>query len=66
MKMQTIEIPVRLLHRIMETERTLGLILDEMEDFLSAHDPMFLKKMRSARAEHRAGKTRSLQRFLAA
>jgi len=64
--MQTVEIPVRLLHRIMETERTLVSVSDELEDFLSAHDPMFLKKMRSARREHRAEKTRSLQEFLAA
>ena len=64
--MQTVEIPVRLLHRIMETERTLVSVSDELEDFLSAHDPTFLKKMRSARREHRAEKTRSLQEFLAA
>jgi len=59
--MQTVEIPVRLLHRIMETERTLLSVSDELEDFLSAHEPAFLKKMRSARREHRAGKTRPLQ-----
>ncbi len=64
--MQTIGVPVRLLHRIMETERTLGSLSDELEDFLSAHDPMFLKKMRSAHREHRAGKTRSLREFLVA
>ncbi len=64
--MQTVEISVRLLHRILEMERTLVLISDEMEDFLSAHEPAFLKKMRSAHREHRAGKTRSLQEFLAA
>lgn len=64
--MQTVEIPVRLLHRIMETERMLVSISDELEDFLSAHEPAFLKKMRSARREHRAGKIRSLQEFLAA
>ena len=37
----------------------------QMEDFLLAKDPVFLKKMRAARRAHRLGKTRSLQDFLA-
>lgn len=64
--MQTVEIPLKLLHKIVETERTLALVSDELEDFLLAHDPAFLKKMRSARRAHRLGKIRSLQEFLAA
>jgi len=64
--MQTIEIPVRLLHRIVETEQTFVLLSDELEDYLLAHDPAFLRKMRSARRAHRTEKTRPFKEFLAA
>ena len=64
--MQTIEIPVKLLHRLVETERSFASLSEELEDFLLVHEPLFLKKMRSARRDHRTGKTRSLQEFLAA
>ena len=63
---QTVGIPIKLLQKIVETERTMGSLSDELEDFLLAHDPSFLKKMRSARHAHRTGRTRSLQAFLAA
>ena len=63
---QMVEIPVKLLHRLVETERTLMALSDELEDFLLAKDPVFLRKMRAARKAHRGGKTRSLQDFLAA
>lgn len=64
--MQTVEIPVKLLHRIVDTERTLALLSDELEDFLSAHDPAFVRKIRFARRAHQLGRTRSLEEFLAA
>ena len=64
--MQTVEIPIRLLHRIVESEKTLHSLSEELEDFLLAQDPAFLKKMRSARHAHRLGKVRPLQEFLAA
>ncbi len=64
--MQTIEIPIRLLQRLVETEQSFASLSEELEDFLLAHELTFLKKMRSARREHRAGKTRSLQEFLSA
>lgn len=63
---QTVEVPVKLLQGLVEAERTLISISDELEDFLLAHDPKFLKKMHSARRAHRAGKTRSLKAFLTA
>ena len=63
---QMVGIPLKLLHRIAETERTLMVLSDELEDFLLARDPAFRRKMRAARRAHRAGKTRSLQDFLAA
>ena len=62
----TVEIPVRLLHRLVEVERSLASLSDELEDLILARDPAFLKKMRSARHAHRFGKTRSLEEFLAA
>ncbi len=62
---QMIAVPVKLLRQIAETERTLRFLSSELEDFFLARDPAFLKKMRSARRSHRAGKTRSLQDFLA-
>ncbi len=63
---QMVEIPRKLLKRIAETERAFRTFSDELEDFLLAKDPAFLKKMRVARKAHRLGKTRFLQDFLAA
>lgn len=62
---QMVEIPRKLLERIAETERVFRAFSDELEDFLLAKDPAFLKKMRAARKAHRLGKTRLLQDFLA-
>jgi len=62
----TTQIPTKLLRRLVETERTLVALSDELEDYLLARDPAFLRKMRAARRAHRLGKTRSLQTFLAA
>jgi len=63
---QMVEIPRKLLKRIAETERAFRVFSGDLEDFLLAKDPSFLKKMRASRKAHRLGKTRSLGTFLAA
>lgn len=56
-----VEIPKKPLKQIAEAERVFRAFSDELEDFLLAKDPAFLKKMRAARKAHRAGKAHPLQ-----
>ena len=58
---KTIDVPVSLIEKISKAAKAFEEFEDEMEDFLLAKDPQFLKKMRRARKSHLAGKTRPLE-----
>ncbi len=57
---KTIDVPVSLIEKISKAAKAFEEFEDEMEDFLLAKDPQFLKKMRRARKDHLAGKTKLL------
>jgi len=57
---KTVEVPVSLLDKISKAAKAFEDVEDEMEDFFLSKDALFLKKMRQARKNHVAGKTRSL------
>jgi len=57
---KTIEVPVTLIKKLSKATRAFQELEDELEDFLLLSDPEFLAKMRHSRANHLAGKTRSV------
>ncbi len=58
---KTIEVPASLLGKISKATKAFEELEDEMEDFFLSKDPEFLEKMRRARKDHLAGKTRPLK-----
>lgn len=60
---KTVEVPTVLLKKLSRAAQVLHEVEAAFEDFLMASDPAFLAKMRKARAEHLAGKTRLLSRL---
>lgn len=58
---KTITVPESLLKKLSKATRAFQELEDEVEDFLLVNDPDFLAKMRSARASHLGGKTRSFK-----
>lgn len=52
------QIPNRLLRRVAHVCVELEDLQDELEDFLIAHNPQLLRKLRKARREDLSGKTR--------
>jgi len=58
---KTVEIPVSLFDKISKAARAFEKMGDEMEDFFFSRDDAFLTKMRQARKNHTAGKTRPLE-----
>ncbi len=58
---KTISVPVSLLRKISLAANAFHELEDELEDFLLAHDPDFIAKMRQSRQEHLAGNTSSLE-----
>lgn len=56
----TIEVPVSLLEKMSRAAAAFADLEDELEDFLLAHDPEFIRAMQNAREQHIAGETRSL------
>ncbi len=57
---KTIEVPVSLIKKLSKATHAFHELEDELEDFLLLSDPEFLAKMRRSRANHLAGKTRSI------
>ena len=56
---RTVSIPVSLLRKLQSAALAAEEAQDAVEDFLLSRDPRFLKRMRAARASHRAGRTSS-------
>ena len=56
--MQTVTLPRRMVQQVLQASETLAVLQEELEDYLIAHQPSLLKKLRQARREHLAGKTR--------
>lgn len=58
---ETIEVPKRIVDFMVEACQKWEEFRDELEDFVFSTDLGFIRKMRKARKEDRAGKTRSLE-----
>ena len=56
--METITLPKRVLEEFLHASEAFASLQDTLEDYLIAHQPNLLKKLRQARREHLAGKTR--------
>jgi hypothetical protein len=57
---ETIEVPKRVVDSMVEAYEKWEKFRDEFEDFAFSADSRFIAKMRKARKEHTAGRTRSL------
>ena len=57
---KTIEVPASLIKKLSKATHAFQELEDELEDFFLLSDPEFLAKMRCSRADHLAGKTRSI------
>ncbi len=57
---RTVAIPVSVLRKLQTAARAAAEAQDALEDFLLADDPRFLRRMRAARASHRAGRTKPI------
>ena len=55
---RTVSIPVSLLRKLQSAARAAEEAQDAVEDYLLSRDRRFLKRMRAARASHRAGRTK--------
>ena len=60
---QAIQVPQELVKRFVHATEAFDELQDAFEDFLIAHNPAFLKRLRKARREQLAGKTRSWKDF---
>lgn len=58
--MDTITLPTRVIEQVLQTSEELILLHDELEDYLIATHPSLIKKLRQARREHLAEKTKPL------
>lgn len=56
--MQTVTLPKRFVEHMVKVSVQFETLHDELEDFLIARQPSLVKKLRRARQEHLAGKTR--------
>ena len=61
---QTVEVPTEILTKFLRATRALDDFRDAMEDFFIANNPALLRKLRKARREDLAGKTRPFEEFL--
>lgn len=60
---QTLQIPSHLMKRLAEICVEFEELHDELEDFLISHNPQLMRKLRKARREDLAGKTRPYDRL---
>jgi len=56
--MQTVSLPKHVVERVLRVSAAFEALYDELEDYLIANQPALLRKLRQARREHLAGKTR--------
>ena len=56
--MQTVTLPTRMVQQVLQASEALTLLQEELEDYLMTHQRGLMKKLRKARREHLAGKTR--------
>ncbi len=56
--MQTITLPKRVVEQVLHASEAFAALHDELEDYLIARRPALVKKLRHARREHLAGKTK--------
>ncbi len=56
--MQTVNLPKRVVESVLRVSVAFEALHDELEDYLIANQPALVKKLRRARREHLAGKTR--------
>ncbi|HZP01299.1 MAG TPA: hypothetical protein VFD30_13480 [Terriglobia bacterium] len=60
---QTIEVPAELFSKFLRASEALDEWHDAFEDFLILHNPGLLRRLRKARREQLAGKTRPWDEF---
>lgn len=60
---QVVEVPSDLVKRFARAAEAFDELEDAFEDFLIAHNPAFLRRLRRARREHLSGKTRPWEEF---
>ena len=56
--MQTVNLPRRVVEKVLSASAAFEALHEELEDYLIAKQPTLLKKLRRSRREHLAGKTR--------
>lgn len=61
---QTVEVPTEVFNKFLRATRALDDFRDAMEDFFIANNPAILRKLRRARHEDLAGKTRPFEEFM--
>lgn len=64
-KQHTVSVPQTLLSSMVDAHRSWERFSEEFEDFLSASDQQFIKKMRRARKEHVRGSVRGISHLKA-
>lgn len=58
MSRQTVTLPRQVVEKVLNASEAFVALQEELEDYLLAHQPGLVKKLRRARREHLAGKTR--------
>ena len=56
--MQMITLPIRVVEKVLTASEAFEALHEELEHYLIASQPALIKKLRQARREHLAGKTR--------
>jgi len=59
----TVEIPTDIFRKFARAAEAFDDLQDALEDFLISHNPAFLRRLRKARREQLAGKTRPWEEF---
>jgi hypothetical protein len=58
MNRQTVTLPRQMVVKVLQASEAVLALQDELEDYLIGRQPALVKKLRQARREHLAGKTR--------
>ena len=58
MEHNTVTLPKKVVEKVIDASEAFLALHDELEDFLISQQPALIKKLRQARREHLAGKTR--------
>jgi len=56
--MQTVTLPQRVVVKVLRASAAFEALHEELEDYLLTQQPALMRKLRRARREHLAGKTR--------